>query len=448
MIEQFKKYIISHQLFSQKDKILLTVSGGIDSIVMCHLFKTANFNFDIAHCNFKLRGKEADKDELFVKQLANSLKVDFYHHTFDTNDYAKEKKISIQMAARELRYDWFEKTRKEHHYTFIATAHHLDDAIETVFINITKGTGIAGLHGILPKSGKIIRPLLFTDKAAIINYAKQNKIDFRQDASNNENKYTRNKIRNEIIPLFEGINPHFKQTFKKNIERFRDTEKIYLDTIGRTINKLQEKKKNEIRIPIYKLLKQVSPKTILFEILKIYNFTSEQIQQIFDALLEQSGKQFLSNTHRLIKDRRHLIISKLNDSDISTYLIEPETKKISTDNFNFDIRVLTKEKITISKSKTNAYLDFKKLQFPLVLRIWKKGDYFYPFGLYKKSGKPGKQKISDFLINAKIPLTEKENTWVLESNKKVVWLVGHRIDERFKITDSTKEIYTISLNNT
>lgn len=428
-------------LFASSDSILLTVSGGIDSVVMCELFHKAKLKFAIAHCNFQLREAESDADELFVKQLAKKYDVPFFCKQFNTSAYADEKNCSIQMAARDLRYKWFEEIRKREKFQYIATAHHQDDSVETFFINLVRGTGISGLHGILPKQGKIIRPLLFTNKGEIENFAKKNKLKYREDSSNASDKYVRNKLRHQVIPVLKELNPALGNTINENIQRLRDVELIYKNEIENKRKAFVKKEKKNHTISIEQLKKLPLPYPYLYEFLKPYNFNATTVESIIAALSGESGKQFYSDTHRLIKDRNSLIIEKVpgvKNQELRIN-IHKDQKELIIEGIKLKFRTLhenPKSKILHPKSEC---IDFNKLEFPLEVRKWEKGDAFYPLGM------KGKKKLSDFFIDKKLSISQKENTWLLTSKGKIVWVIGLRIDERFKITDKTKKIYFAEL---
>ena len=443
MLKFFEKFISDEDLFTSKQKILLAVSGGLDSTVMCHLFHKAGYHFAIAHCNFGLRGKESDGDEAFVKNMANQYNITFYSERFATLEFAKAKKMSVQMAARQLRYDWFEKIRISEGFDYIAVAHHRDDETETFFINLIRGTGIAGLHGILPKKNKIVRPLLFATRKDIEAYARKEKLIFREDSSNLSQKYIRNRIRQTIIPALKEMNPSLETTIKNDIERLREVELIFKQAVNEKRKKLIKKSrdsKGAETILIAELKKLEPIKTWLYELLNPYNFNIETVNDIILSLGKTSGKQFFSLTHRIIKDRKHLIITSLPVFQNIPVNISSKTKTISKP-----------VKLKISKIvRTNAWkppadntiacLDYDQLVFPLKLRKWKTGDSFYPLGMDKK------KKLSDFLIDNKVSIPDKEQIYVLESNNEIIWIVGHRIDNRFKITGHTRDIYFIKIN--
>ncbi len=442
MLKQFKRYIATQKLFLRKEKILLTVSGGIDSVVMCELFYQAGLHFGIAHCNFQLRGIESDGDELFVKELALNYEVPFYGNHFDTISYSNKNGISIQMAARELRYAWFDEILKNECYQYIATAHHQNDQIETFFINLLRGTGIAGLHGILPKQNQIIHPLLFTTREKIEVFAEINNLIYREDSSNNSNKYLRNTIRHQIIPQFKHLSGDFEKTMIENIEKIRDTEIVFAEMLELKRKELVKIENGQVLINISKLQKLNPIKIYLYHFLNPYNFNNETVDNLIAAISEISGKQFFSTTHRLLKDRENLIIIELKDEPTSCELtyITASTASIS-EPLSIDFRLTSEsEIIRINPDKNFAYLDYNKLNFPLTIRKWKQGDYFYPIGM------KGKKKISDFFTDQKFSIIEKENTWILCSNKDIVWIVGWRIDDRFKLTNNSKKGFIAELN--
>jgi len=442
MLDQFKNFISKEELFLPKAKILLAVSGGVDSVVMTDLFHHAGYDFGIAHCNFQLRGDESKLDQVFVKKISEKYNVPCYCKKFKTKEFAEEHGISIQMAARTLRYDWFEKVLKTESYTYLATAHHLDDQVETFFINLLHGTGISGLHGILPKINSLVHPLMFTYRKNIEDYANENKLAFRVDSSNKSVKYTRNKLRHQIIPLFHKINPEFNQTINKNVERFREVEHIYKEAIQRENDKVFFKRPNKTLISIPLLRKLYPLKTYLYEFLSPYNFSFPIVCDIVAALDDISGKQFFSPTHRLIKDRELLIITKRRkrskEEEGPIYINEQDI--IIKNPLNIKItKSLIKEDLKIPVSRMVACLDIDKLSFPLEFRKWKKGDFFYPLGMKTR------KKISDFFIDNKFSLIDKENTWLLCSRGKIVWVVGYRIDNRFKIGPNTRKIIQLKV---
>lgn len=438
MIDQFIANIRSKQLFQQKEPVLLAVSGGIDSTVMTHLFHYSSFDFALVHANFQLREKDSDEDEQFVAALASVFKVPFFSTRFDTAAFAAAHQVSIQMAARELRYSWMESIRKENGYHLLATAHHQDDQVETVLLNMFRGTGIKGLHGILPKQHKIIRPMLPFTKSEIMQYALTNKIVYREDRTNAKAHYDRNKIRLEIIPLIEKHYPAFQKTFAANIERWEEAGVIYSQAISRLKRKLLVLKGTDYFISVPQLVYSPFSKSLLYELLKEFNFSNDISSQVHNALGTTSGKWFYSETHRLLLDRKQLIVSARESAEFPEALITSEMKSFQTASLDLKIETLDAKDFTIPQDHATSCLDFNLLEFPLLLRRWKRGDYFYPLGMKRK-----KKKISDYLIDKKIPLNVKENTWILESGKRIACIIGERIDERFRITPQTQQVFVI-----
>ncbi|MGI8893190.1 MAG: tRNA lysidine(34) synthetase TilS [Bacteroidia bacterium] len=450
MLQQMFSFINDKNLFSKKDKLLLAVSGGADSVVMTELISQAGYHFAIAHCNFKLRGKDADSDEDFVRKWAAKNKVDFFSTSFETEKYALENKLSIQMAARELRYKWLEETRNKNNYNFICTAHHLNDSIETVLINLTKGTGISGLTGIKNKNNKIVRPLLFTTREEIENYARENKIKFRTDLSNLSDDYVRNKIRLNVIPLLKEINPSLEKTFENNMLHLQDIEQMSNEYFKIIIDKILVKESDEHVIKINELKKYSASGTILYYMLREYNFSPQLSSQIFHNLNSQSGKIYISSTHQLIKHGNNILIKLLDEEQTNEIIeIEENRENISVDNRLITISKLNLKKLAdkrkldvILKNNNYAALDEKKLRFPLQLRSWKPGDYFIPFGMKGK-----KKKLSDFLTDQKISVDKKNKIHVITSNKEIVWIVGKRVDERFAVTEDTINVLLMQLTD-
>ncbi|MEI8052856.1 MAG: tRNA lysidine(34) synthetase TilS [Bacteroidota bacterium] len=445
LLNQFKSFINQSLLFQNNDRLLLAVSGGVDSVVLCELCFQSGFYFEIAHCNFQLRGKESDADENMVKSLAEKYKVKYHGIKFDTEKYAEENKTNIQIAARALRYKWFNEIIEQEKINAIKgilTAHHADDNVETLLMNFFKGTGIKGLQGMAVKDGgiggRINRPLLFASKEQIIAFATQHNLSWREDVSNASNKYTRNYFRNELLPAIGKVFPQVEINLNENIERFKDAAILFDLSIEQLKKKLLVKKGVEWHLPVLKLKKTPAVKTVLYEILKHFDFTSHQVNDALQLLDADSGKYISSTTHRLIKNRKWVIISPLENNEVSTYIIEAADKEIyfSSQSMRFK-KVLPP--VIFENNNSLALIDEKMISFPLILRKWKKGDYFYPLGMDKK------KKLSRFFIDIKLSLTEKENIWVLESDKKIIWIVGHRIDNRVKVTPATTEIFSITL---
>ena len=437
MNNQFHKFIKKNNLFSKNDKVLIAVSGGIDSIVMLDLFAKTKLEIAIVHCNFQLRSDESMEDEKFVRSLSKKYKLQFFVKKFDTKKYASSQKISIQMAARELRYNWFEKIRKEICFDYISIAHNKDDIVETFFLNLIRGTGIRGLTGINAKNDKIVRPLLFADRKMIDSYRLENQLPFREDSSNKSIKYKRNKIRHQILPLFNELNPAFSDTILENIEKLAATEKIYATAIEDVKNKVISHSENQIKISLNELQKHKPYKTFLYELIYKFGFTQENVADICKSIGYVSGRQFFTKSHRIIIDREFLIITEKKTISYEEFQINSETKEISVP---ISLKLGLNPSISSDKIKKNteiAYLDFDTLKFPLKIRKWEKGDRFFPLGM-KKS-----KKLSDFFIDQKFSILEKENQWILTSEDKIVWIIGKRIDNRFKISEKTKKVLII-----
>ena len=436
--EKFNLYAKEQGLFQSDTKILLTVSGGIDSMVMMHLFCHLKIPCSVAHCNFQLRGTESDEDEAFVRQQAEINHLQIFVSKLETADYAAENHLSIQMAARELRYTWFEKLANVHHFDQIAIGHNRDDSLETFFINLGRGTGIAGLAGIASKSGNIIRPLLFASRLDIEQYAQENNISYREDSSNASDKYIRNYIRHNIIPQFQQVFPSCRDSFAKTIENLNDAHILYKEAIEEQINQTLTHDGEISYVNIPELMKSKTPKTILFEIIKQFGFPSVMTEEIYQSFQAISGKHFFSSTHKIIKDRNCLIISKKTENAVNKIYIETDCTSLT---FPFHLSIQVEERLpsfTIESNPEIAQIDYEKLIFPLILRKWLPGDYFVPLGM------KGMKKLSDFFIDRKLSLLEKENTWILTSNGQIVWIIGIRLDDRFKISADTRTIYRIS----
>jgi len=436
MQKALANYFLKEKLFSLNNTILLAVSGGIDSVVLCDLLYKHKIRFAIAHCNFKLRNKESDEDAVFAEQLAEKYNVPFHSISFPTKQISRKNKESMQVTARNLRYEWFEKIRKEFKYDFIATAHHQNDSIETFFINLLRGSGIKGLKGISGKNGKIIRPLLFATKEQIIDYAKKNKLKHREDSSNLSDKYLRNKIRLKLIPLLKKTSPSFQEIIIRDLNYLTEVEKIYNIAVDSQRKKIIAKKENDYFISIKKLRKLESPKTYLYEFLKPFGFNSSTSNKIFLHLNGESGKLFFSANYELLIDREYLIIKESNKK------IKEKTKPITFKSKQLRLKDLILKfdvstyKPNFPKTKNIAAIDFDKLKFPLSVRKWQEGDFFHPIGM-----KGNKKKLSDFFIDNKFSVFDKENCWILTSNNQIVWIVGHRLDERYKVTEKTRKIY-------
>ncbi len=433
MLNEFLTYIKTNGLFKPTDAILLAVSGGVDSVVMAHLFSKAKLKFGIAHCNFQLRGVEAEKDAAFVERLAKDLSVPFFTKSFETKKYAKENGLSTQLAARSLRYEWFEKVLLEYDYKYLATAHHLNDTLETVLYNLVKGTGISGLTGIPVVNDKIIRPLSFASREMVEVYAKDKNLRWREDATNNENDYSRNLIRNTVVPELRKINPSLEETFKTTLER--------LQSIGRVIDKNVEQllsnssRKKGIDIYLQKEALQNVEVAVLTELLKKYGFNFAQAVDIKETLGE-IGKVFQTDKYILNIDRSEVIISKIENRKSEKHTIISDQRHYESPHFELQLETRSGNKPDLDM---DACLDYDKLTFPLIVRKWEQGDSFKPLGMQ------GEKKLSDFMIDNKIPLNLKDRVHVMVSGKDIVWVIGHRIDDRYKITNKTKSTFNIRL---
>lgn len=448
MLEVLKTFVAKHQLFYNKNKIIVAVSGGLDSMVLLQFLQQLDIDIVVAHCNFKLRNEESDADEVFVKESVSALKnarVQIETISFETEKYAQEHKISIQEAARDLRYEWFEVLRKKHQADWIATAHHLNDNTETLIYNLTKGTGIKGLRGMLPKNGKIIRPLLEISRNEIEQFAQENNIAFREDSSNSSLKYKRNFIRNKVVPDLETINPNFEKTQRNHFQRFLDIELFYTEMVAKYKKELFEKKNDDYFLSILKLQKIKGYKTLLFEMLNTYGFNFNQVEDILESLNHTESKVIYAEQYRVLKTRKHLVLSDLSIEKQNFFEINEKTTAVKLPNNELlQIHVKPFEKLTKMSSKAHyAYLDMDLLVFPLVLRRWKEGDYFYPFGMYSPAGKAKKKKLKKYFADIKFSLIEKENTWILASGDKIVSILNQRIDDRFKVTENTKKVFQV-----
>ena len=445
LAERFSRLIKEENLFNKKDRLLIAVSGGVDSVVLCHLCNMAGYDFVIAHCNFQLRGAESDADEQFVRSLADRYGVNVFTRKFDTVAYATENKASIQVAARNLRYNWFGELLNEEGSGkpgYILTAHHANDNIETMLMNFFKGTGIGGLQGIMPKSGtgnRLVRPLLFAKKEELIEYAAENKLPFREDSSNSSDKYTRNYFRNKLIPSLQEVYPSVEDNLLDNINRFRNIGTLYRLSVKNLKKKLVITKGNEQHIPVLKLLKTPALHAIVYEIIQDYGFAPSQVTEVLALLESGSGKYICSHTHRILHNRGWLIITALTDGSSMHVLIEESDTSIFFGKHQMLIKQMEKPGKIDSNIKL-ALLDAGNIRFPLLVRKWKRGDYFYPLGMQKK------KKLSKFFIDNKFSLVDKENAWVVEMDKKIIWVVGHRIDDRFKITSSTKQVLQLAVS--
>ncbi|MGV6845916.1 MAG: tRNA lysidine(34) synthetase TilS [Lutibacter sp.] len=446
MLDKFTNHITTKFPFLKNKKLLVAISGGIDSVVLSHLLHQNKFNFALAHCNFKLRGKDSFKDASFVETLSKKYNRPLFSIEFDTKKIAEGNKESIQMAARSLRYNWFDKIAKENNYDFILTAHQNDDVLETFLINLSRGTGLNGLCGIPEINKNIVRPLLVFSRNEIFVYANKHHLKWREDKSNASDKYVRNKIRHQIVPVLKELNPNLLNAFNNTLSNLKSANKIFEESVKKSFNDISFTKKESIYFDIAKLKNK---KELIYPIFSEYNFTD--FNSIKDLLESQSGKQLFSKTHILLKDRSNLILSPIITNNPSIINISETTKEIKN-----PVHLLF-EKIIIPADQKNqqnkavetalfeddnsVWVDLDLLKFPLTIRKWKKGDYFYPFGL------GGKKKLSKFFKDQKLSLIEKEECWLLCSENKIVWVINYRLDDRFKIVSNTQNLYKISLKS-
>jgi tRNA(Ile)-lysidine synthase len=443
MINDFLNYTTKNGLIKKGAVSLIAVSGGVDSVVLCELFYGSGFPFAIAHCNFGLRGEESDEDQKFVESLAQKYKVEIHIAHLDASHFAAQKGVSIQMAARELRYSWFRELMKSYNYSNIVTAHHKNDVLETVLLNLTKGTGIAGLHGIKPKSNDIIRPLLFAEKEGIIRFAEQQGLKWREDSSNTSTKYQRNLLRLEVIPLLKKINSEIEKSLETTLEKINAVEDIFQKRVEAVRTAAVACEGTDVIINNNKILNTEQPVIILYEIIKASGFSYDQTKAIIGLIAgkDQPGKVFYSSNYVLNIDRGHLIISPLNQEELVLIELSRDATQTIIPGAQIKLQTSILQEIAIIRDPKIALLDVDKLKFPLKIRKWREGDWFRPLGMR------GKKKVSDFMIDEKIPLNLKGRILIVTSGDDIVWVVGHRIDDRFRISDKTKNIFKIEIEN-
>lgn len=439
----YKKFQDSIQKFNlhPNDKILLAVSGGVDSMVLLHLCYQTKVPFSVAHCNFQLR-EEANEEEAFVEHTCAQLGIEFHKKQFDTKNELLNG--STQMVARQLRYEWFYELCERNQYKAIATAHHLNDQIETIFLNLTKGTSIKGLAGIPAQNNLIIRPLLFAKKAMIYDFANKEGITFKEDSSNKQNSYQRNKIRNQILPILKDINPNIEEAFADQFPRFQFAKSIYQSMIEKKRKQLIHEVNSFKVIYIKQLYSQPFALELFYELISPYQFSPSQCKDLFYKLKDaQTGASFVSKSHQLIKDRdRILILNKETQKQEKTaFIIHKDEEEIQFDQYTLSVKPIHQpQEIDVKKHTNNSVIfDSKDIEFPLVIRKWLPGDYFYPIGLGKK------QKLKKFFINQKFSRIQKESTYLLCSGFKILWVMPYRMDDRYKITVNTKKALQFTL---
>lgn len=441
MLQKFNKYISDNNLVKPGDRILLAVSGGIDSMVMTHLFMKTGHETGIAHCNFSLRSGESDMDEKMVSDFAAGHKIQFFSIRFDTLAYARDNGLSVQMAARELRYNWFEKVRNENSFNSVAVAHNLNDNIETLLINLIRGTGIAGLTGIKPAAGNIIRPMLFATRQEISEYCDQHGIKYREDRSNEETKYIRNKIRHLIIPLLKEINPSIESTLNETAARFNGINEIVKVHMNMLREKLSEQKNDCITFNINLLTSYINNTTILYELFKPFGIADVTLNDLKNIIRGKTGRRLITGTHILLKNRKELVVSEKSEGLRLPRLIHSGADLESIGDIESVRSVKVTQRFSIPEDPGILSVDEDKLSFPMVLRRWNSGDYFFPLGMKHK------KKLSDFFTDNKYSLIEKDNSMILESGGDIVCILGERIDNRFRITESTRRALIIKMQN-
>lgn len=433
MLKPFSEHIDTNLPFLRERPLLLACSGGVDSVVLAHLCVAADLKVTLAHCNFQLRGDESDGDEAFVRNLAKKLGIEVMVKLFDTEKYAEAHRGSIQMAARALRYQWFNEVLDTGEFDFVLTAHHADDGLETFLINLSRGTGIEGLSGIPAQNEKVMRPLLNFSRQEILSYVKDNNLEWREDSSNSESKYLRNKIRLDIVPQLKTLHPTFLKNFMRTQSHLEQTKSLVRHHMEEIRARLFENDGDTIRISVEKLQELKPTAGYLYELFQVHGFTEwNDVEGLLHAM---SGKEVLSKTHRLVKDRTHLILSPIETVLEEVFWVSDDVKELE---IPINLR-LQNVKAVENTGRNAIYLDKEKLNFPLQLRNWEKGDYFYPYGM------KGKKKLSKFFKDEKVDVISKEKQWLLCSDDAIVWVVGRRADERFKVEDSTKEILKITL---
>lgn len=434
MLEKLQLHLNTNFPFLKGKRLFLAVSGGMDSMVLLQLFHQLNYEIAVLHCNFSLRNLESDGDEEFVKYYCESKKIPLFVQKFDTKQFAEDAKLSIQVAARKLRYDWFYEQLADENFDYILTAHHLDDSLETFLINLTRGTGLEGLTGIPAQNDKIIRPFLPFSRVEIEKYIQENNLQWREDSSNASDKYFRNKVRHAIVPVLKELNPNLLSSFQNTLENLQQTQSLVEDASKLVFQIVVQEEANQLKFNLIELMKLPNYAAYLYQWLKDFGFTAWE--DIYDLVTAQSGKQVFSESHILLKDRDFLILyAKEIHSDKEEYFIPKELQevkvplKISFCNIN-----------DISNTNSNCiFVDEDFLQFPLTIRKWEEGDYFYPLGML------GKKKLSKYFKDEKMSLIDKSNQWLLCSDNQIVWVIGKRQDERFKITENTNHKLQIKL---
>lgn len=435
MDQKFQDHIQQNFSFLLDKKPLVATSGGMDSMVLVHLFQKLHLNFAIAHCNFQLRGVESDGDENFVINYAKQNDISCFISKFDTKKYAETNKLSTQVAARNLRYNWFNEILEQEKFDCIITAHHADDVVETFMINLSRGTGLEGLTGIPSQNGNIIRPMLPFSRKEIENYVSENNLQWREDSSNASDNYLRNKIRHHIVPVFKEINESFISSFQNTLDYLKQEQSLVDDAVQMVYDKVVSEEENQLKIDVSLLFQHKNYKAYLYQWLKKFGFSAwDDVYNLVDA---QTGKQIFSESHILLKDRGFLILQKSQNYDYEEFKVNS-----IHDLPKFPLKLTLCNLSNISNQTKNViFVNENKIQFPLIIRKWKEGDYFYP------SGMQGKKKVSKYFKDEKFTFFQKQTTWILESNNQIVWIIGHRADQRFISDTTSKNIIKITYHN-
>jgi tRNA(Ile)-lysidine synthase len=439
VIDRFQKYIEQNKLCTPDDRILLTVSGGVDSMVMFDLFVKAGYEVAVAHCNFHLRGEESDGDEQFVVKTCAEYGVEVFVKHFDTKAYAKQNHVSVQVAARDLRYAWFEQLRQDKNFDLIAVAHHADDSVETFFVNLLRGSGITGLKGISVKREHIIRPLLFAEREDIERYAYEHEITYREDSSNKEDKYLRNKIRQQLLPRLKEMTENYEQTVVASLNRLEEADGLLQQLLEEKFAGLLTAQEDMLVVQLDELMKLEPLDVWVYYLLRRFGFNRDTTDKITTAVKNrQTGSVFHAAAYNVLVDRDYLLIKAVGEAESGVFWIEEDTREITEPlQMKFEVSD-NNDKLIINRDEKVAQLDLAQLKFPLKIRTWQEGDRFVPLGM------SGTKLISDYFIDNKISRFDKEKIWLLLSGDDIVWIIGHRISDRFKITSRTKRVLTIT----
>jgi tRNA(Ile)-lysidine synthase len=439
VINRFQEYIEQHSLCAKNDRILLTVSGGVDSMVMLDLFVRTGYEVAVAHCNFHLRGDESDGDEQFVVNACAEYGVEVFVKHFDTKAYAKQNHVSVQVAARDLRYTWFEQLRQDKNFDFIAVAHHADDSVETFFINLLRGSGITGLKGISVRRENIIRPLLFAEREDIERYAHEHEIPYREDSSNKEDKYLRNKIRHQLLPRLKEMTDNYEQTVIASLNRLEEADGLLQQLLEEKFARLLIARGDMLVVQLEKLLELEPLDVWVYYLLRQYGFNRDTTDRITTAVKnKQTGSVFHAAAYNALVDRDYLLLKPVGEAETGVFLLEENTREIAEPiKMKIEASDLD-DHFSLNRAEGVAQLDMDKLEFPLKIRKWQEGDRFVPLGM------SGTKLVSDYFIDNKISRFDKERIWLLLSGNDIVWIIGHRISDKYKISSGTKRVLTIT----